>query len=339
MDNLTLYQQIILPLGAIAFGIYLLVKGGDWTIDSAAWVAEKSGLSKLFIAATIIAFGTSAPELFTSINANLSDKPGISLGNVLGSNIANILMVLGAAAIVSPLVVSRKEVRVDVLVMIAATAVLAYGLYEGIFSRLFGLAMLAGLIVYIGYQFVTNKLDVDDDEDEDDEGPAFKGRGHAALILLLGLVALVIGSELLVQGAIAGGMAIGVPEAVIGMTVIAFGTSLPELTTCITAARKGQYDMVIGGILGSNIFNILSIVAITSIIRPLVADPSFLIVDLPTVIVVTLLLSGLMLFSGKIGRATGAAFLAGYLAFIGFQYLGPDREPMVLEQAIFPENQ
>ncbi|MEP1318377.1 MAG: sodium:calcium antiporter, partial [Parasphingorhabdus sp.] len=109
MDNLTLYQQIILPLGAIAFGIYLLVKGGDWTIDSAAWVAEKSGLSKLFIAATIIAFGTSAPELFTSINANLSDKPGISLGNVLGSNIANILMVLGAAAIVSPLVVSRKE--------------------------------------------------------------------------------------------------------------------------------------------------------------------------------------------------------------------------------------
>lgn len=321
MHSLSTYSMTVLALGAISFGIYLLVKGGDWTVDSAVWVAERSGLSKVFIAATIIAFGTSAPELFTSINANLTGYPGISLGNVVGSNVANVFMVLGVAALVAPIAISRSEVRVDVLVMMLATGALVAGMVAGVFPRVAGVAMVAALIGYIFYQYRANKLEVDED-DQDEDG--FGSSRSALLALFGGLFALVAGSELLVQGAIVGGVALGVPEAVIGMTVIAFGTSLPELTTSVTAAKKGQSGMIVGGILGSNIFNILSIVAITSITRPLVADPRFLGFDLPVVVLVTTIFAAILLATGRIGRMTGAVFLVGYVAFIGVQYLGPD---------------
>lgn len=327
MHELNSYPMTVLALGAICFGIYLLIKGGDYTIDAAIWVARKSGLSKLFIAATIVAFGTSAPELFTSINANLSGYPGVSMGNVVGSNIANILMVIGISALVAPIVVSRIEVRVDVFVMLAATGVLAAGMVYGMFPMWAGGAMLASLVAYILYQYKANKLDTDDIEDDDEDG--FKSTGAAMFALFSGLLALVVGSELLVQGAIAGGVALGVPEAVIGMTVVAFGTSLPELTACVAAARKNQSDMIVGGILGSNIFNILSIVAITSLIKPLEVAPRFLGVDLPAVLLVTTCFAAILLLTGKMGRSIGAAFVALYLAFIGFQYLGPDQGAQV----------
>lgn len=323
MHDITTYQLAVLAIAALASGIWLLVKGGDLTIDSAVWIAEHSGLSKLFIAATIIAFGTSAPELFTSINANMSGYPGVSLGNVVGSNIANILMVLGISAIVMPIAISSRAVRTDVIVMLIATMILTWGMIQGLFTRPMGLGMVALLIGYIVYQWKSDKLVDDEDEDEDGEGADIDTKSKAAWGLILGLAALVGGSELLVQGAIAGGGAMGVPEAVIGMTIVAFGTSLPELTTCIAAARKGQSDMIIGGILGSNIFNILSIVALTSVIKPLVADSRFLGFDLPMVILVTGVFAFIMLVSGRIGRVTGIVFLAGYLGFIALQYLMP----------------
>jgi len=334
MHTLDTYALVMLALGAIAFGIYLLIKGGDWTVDAAAWVAEKSGLSKLFIAATIVAFGTSAPELFTSINANLSGYPGISMGNVVGSNIANILMVVGIAAVVAPIAIRRREVTVDVLVMVGATAILALGMVYGVFGRTAGIVMVALLVAYIVYQWRANKLLEDEDDDED--GPYFDNTTMAMLTLFAGLTALVLGSEVLVQGAIAGGTAIGVPEAVIGMTVVAFGTSLPELTTCIAAARKNQSEMIVGGIVGSNIFNILSIVALTAIIQPLMVDPRFLGFDLPMVIVTTLILAFLLLTTGRIGRSVGVVFAAGYIAFIGFQYFGPEVSPLTAGPALGP---
>lgn len=322
MHQLGTYPLTVLALGAICMGIFLLIKGGDWTIDGAVWAADKSGLSKIFIAATIVAFGTSAPELFTSINANLSGYPGVSMGNVVGSNIANVLMVLGIAALVAPIVIKPADVRVDTFVMIGATLAMAAGMIYGMFPLWAGLAMLASLAIYIIYQYKANKIDVDEVEESVEEGK-FDSTKMALFALIGGIVTLVIGSELLVQGAIAGGLALGVPEAVIGMTVVAFGTSLPELTTCVAAARKQQSDMIIGGIIGSNIFNILSIVAITSIIKPLMVEERFLGFDLPAVLAVTFVLSAIMLTTGRIGRGIGIAFVMAYLAFIGFQYFGP----------------
>ena len=316
MHELESYQLVVIALGAIAFGVYLLVKGGDWTIDNAVIIAEKSGLSKLFIAATIVAFGTSAPELFTSINANLSGFPGISVGNVIGSNIANVLMVVGVSAIIAPIVFSRSEVRVDTLVMLGATAAMAVAILYGLLPRWGGFAMVVTIIVYIIYQYRASKLDVGDDDDDDASGSSRPG-----LMLALGILTLLVGSELLVQGAVAGGVALGVPEAVIGMTMIAFGTSLPELTACVAAARKGQSDMIVGGIIGSNIFNIFSVMAFSAIAKPLFIDGRFAQFDLAIVIGVTLLFAIFLLFTGRIGRLVGSAMAVGYLAFTAAQYL------------------
>lgn len=314
MHSLETYQLVIIALGAIAFGIYLLVKGGDWTVDNAVVVAERSGLSKLFIAATIIAFGTSAPELFTSINANVSGFPGISVGNVVGSNIANVFMVVAVSAMIAPVVFDRKEVRVDTLVMLVATAAMVAAILAGLLPRWGGIAMVFVLAGYIFYQYKASKLDVDEIEEHEADGPA------PELMLLAGIVTLLIGSEILVQGAVAGGVALGVPEAVIGMTLIAFGTSLPELTACVAAARKGQSDVIIGGIIGSNVFNIFSVMAISAIAKPLIIDPRFASFDMPFVVGVTLVFAVFLLFLGRIGRIAGGAMAVGYLAFIVAQY-------------------
>ena len=315
MHEFASYQLGVISFGAIAFGVYLLIVGGDWTIDSAVAVAEKSGLSKLFIAATIVAFGTSAPELFTSVNANLSGFPGISVGNVIGSNIANVMLVVAVSAIIAPIVVDRSEIRVDVAVMLAATAAMVAAILYGLVPRWGGILMVGSIVTYILYQYSASKLDVDEVEGSDDEG------WKVWAMLAAGLTTLLIGSEILVQGAVAGGVALGVPEAVIGMTMIAFGTSLPELTACVAAARKSQFDIIVGGILGSNIFNILSVMAFSAIAKPLVIDAHFDSFDTPAVVGVTMLFAALLLFGGKIGRAAGILMLIGYVAFIASQYL------------------
>lgn len=318
MHELSTYQLSLIALGAIAFGVWLLIKGGDWTVDNAVTVAGKSGLSKLFIAATVVAFGTSAPELFTSMNANLSGFPGISVGNVIGSNIANVFMVIAVAALIAPVVFSRAEVRLDTVVMLVATAGMVAAIVAGILPTWGGLVMLAALIGYVFYQYKASKLDVDEVE-EHDAGGRFPG-----LMLLVGILTLLVGSEILVQGAVAGGLALDVPEAVIGMTMIAFGTSLPELTACVAAARKGQNDMIVGGIIGSNIFNIFSVMAISAIARPLLIDPRFMSLDLVAVVAVTLIFAAFLFFVGRIGRIAGAVMAVCYVAFIVAQYTVAD---------------
>jgi cation:H+ antiporter len=314
MHDLETYQLTVIALGAIAFGVYLLVKGGDWTVDNAVVVAERAGLSKFFIAATIVAFGTSAPELFTSINANLSGFPGISVGNVIGSNIANVLMVIGVSAMIAPLVFDRKGVRVDTIVMIGATAAMVAAIVSGLLPRWGGFVMVAVIVLYIVYQYKAHKLDVEEGDDNTE------GAAMPALMLIVGILTLLVGSELLVQGAVAGGVALGVPEAVIGMTMIAFGTSLPELTACVAAARKNHSDMIIGGIIGSNIFNILSVMAFSAIAKPLVIDSRFSALDMPIVVAVTVLFAVFLLFSGTIGRVAGLLMALGYLIFFGVQF-------------------
>ena len=318
MHELSTYQLSLIALGAIAFGVWLLIKGGDWTVDNAVTVAGKSGLSKLFIAATVVAFGTSAPELFTSMNANLSGFPGISVGNVIGSNIANVFMVIAVAALIAPVVFSRADVRLDTIVMLVATAGMVVAILAGILPNWGGLLMLAALVGYVFYQYKASKLDVDEVE-EHDAGGRFPG-----LMLLVGILTLLVGSEILVQGAVAGGLALDVPEAVIGMTLIAFGTSLPELTACVAAARKGQNDMIVGGIIGSNIFNIFSVMAISAIARPLLIDPRFMSLDLVAVVAVTLIFAAFLFFVGRIGRIAGAVMAVCYVAFIVAQYTVAD---------------
>lgn len=314
MHSLETYQLAIIALGAIAFGVWLLVKGGDWTVNNAVIVAKRSGVSKLFIAATIVAFGTSAPELFTSVNANLSGFPGIAVGNVIGSNIANIFLVVAVSAIIAPVLFDRREVRVDTLVMLGATAAMVPAVLAGLLPRWAGVAMITALMAYVFYQYRASKLDIEAVEDAESDAQA------PWIMLMAGIATLVLGSEILVKGAVAGGVALGVPEAVIGMTLIAFGTSLPELTACVAAARKGESEMIVGGIVGSNIFNILSVLALSAAVKPLMINPRFAAFDLPVAVAVTAVFAGFLLFGNGIGRMVGWVMLMSYGLFVLAQY-------------------
>ena len=322
MIELTTHELFVLAAGAMAFGLYLLIKGGDWTVDAAVFLAERTGLSPLFIGATIVSFGTSVPELFTSVNANVSGYPGISLGNVLGSNIANILLVLGATAFVFQVTANPKHLYKDLGMMLLATGIMAYGMLAGGFSFVFGLIMFSILAAFVFYQFSTDSIELEDD-DEDEGGPGITTMQGAILVLLGGLAALALGSELLVKGAVQTGTAIGVPEAVIGLTVVAFGTSLPELSTCIAAARKQSVGLILGNIIGSNTFNILFIIAATAMISPLAVDPVLLGMDLWVTVGVAVVFALWMISVGKLTRPVGIVMMAAYAAFILMQYLQP----------------
>lgn len=320
MFELSTYELFVLSAGAMAFGLYLLIKGGDWMIEGAVFLAKSTGLSPLFIGATIISFGTSVPELFTSVNANLSGYPGIALGNVLGSNVANILLVLGATAFIFNVTANPRHLAKDLGMMLVATAILTVGMLTDSFSRSFGLGMFAILVTFVYYQYKTDSLPLEADDDADD-APMIDTMKGAVLVLLGGVIALAVGSELLVQGAVQTGTALGVPEAVIGMTVVAFGTSLPELSTCIAAARKQSVGLILGNIIGSNTFNILSIVALTAAIQPLAVDPVLLGMELWATIAVTILFAVWMISVGKLTKPMGVVMMIAYVAFIAVQYL------------------
>ena len=320
--DLSNYELFVLSAGAVLFGLYLLIKGGDWTIDAAVFVAERTGLSPLFIGATIISFGTSVPELFTSVNANIQGFPGISLGNVLGSNIANILLVLGATAIVLQIEGKAKDLMKDLVMMLLATAILVYGMMSGVFTLVLGLIMFGILVAFVGYQYATNSLELEEDDD-DDEGGGIETMGAALAFLIGGLAALAIGSEMLVKGAVVTGTIIGVPEAIIGLTVVAFGTSLPELSTCIAAARKRSLGLILGNIIGSNTFNILSIIGLTAIIKPLEVVPVLTGIQMWATVGVSVGFAIWMLTVGKITKTVGYIMVAAYVAFVAAQYILP----------------
>lgn len=316
------YQLAVLAVGSIAFGLFVLFKSGSWTIASAVFLSRRLGLSQMFIGATVVAFGTSIPELVTSINANLSGYPGLSLGNVVGSNIANVLLVVGATAIVFSMAVRRRTMIADALIVVAATAALVYLMMTGIILRWHGLALFGALLVYIGVRYALERRKGDEPEPEEGEAedPAIASTRNALLLLAGGLVGLAAGSEILVQGAVAAGIALDVPEAVIGVTVVALGTSLPELATCLVAALRRRTDMLVGNILGSNLFNILSIVGLTALVKPLVIEPEVMAVEMWVMAATTALFSVWLLTVARIGRVLGIAMILAYGIFIVWQF-------------------
>ncbi|WP_342075762.1 calcium/sodium antiporter [Yoonia sp. SS1-5] len=318
--DLSQYDLFVLAAGAILFGLFLLIKGGDWTIEAAVFMAKRFGLSPLFIGATIISFGTSVPELFASVNANIQGFPGISLGNVLGSNVANILLVLGATAIVFQVDGKAKDLFKDIVMMLVATAILVFAMYTGVISSMMGLVMFGILAAFVCYQYFTNSLEF---EEEDEDHDSISSLGMALLILLGGLAALALGAEMLVKGAVVTGTIIGVPEAIIGLTVVAFGTSLPELSTCIAAARKRSVGLILGNIIGSNTFNILSIMALTAMIKPVDVVPELMGVQVWATVAITAGFAAWMLVVGRITKPVGMLMVAGYVIFVGAQYIVP----------------
>lgn len=328
LENCTNETLLLLAIGSLGFGMYLLLKGGNWTIDASVFVARKLGISPLIIGFTIVAFGTSLPELIVSINANLTGSPGIAIGNVVGSNIANILFVVGVTAIFATMTVNPKPLMRDIAAMMLATVfMMGIMLYGGI-SQMAGFAMIGILLLYTFWQYHMakgGKIEV-----ENVEEPQFRLTSHAVLYLILGMACVALGADFLVRGAKTSAEIIGVPEDVIGLSVIALGTSLPELSTCVIAAMKRHTDIVIGNILGSNVFNILMIVGATAGVKSIEESAiahQIVTLDIWVMFGVSALFSLLLIGYKKINRPIGILFVAGYIFYIAAiyaLYLGRD---------------
>ncbi len=321
--ELPYYDTTILAVGSLILGVIMLIKGGGWAIDSGVFIASKFGISPMIVGFTIIAFGTSLPELIVSVFANLQGSAGIALGNVLGSNIANILLVLGCTAIFAQLKVKlSKNLICDLVFMMAATILLTILLINGDISRFFGGVMVTILGVYVFLQY--KMIDGVNVNIENIDNSLFKSSYIAYLTLLLGLLCIAIGAEFLVKGAKTSATLIGVPESVIALSIIAFGTSLPELSTSIIAARRGQVGMVIGNIIGSNVFNILMIIGITSFVKP-IEQGSFALqiidLDIWVTLSVSLFFVLILFILKKISRFVGAIFLVTYILYNIYIYM------------------
>lgn len=291
-------------------GLVALFFGGEYLVRGASAVARHFRLSPMVIGLTIVGFGTSAPELLVSIQAAMAGQPAIAIGNVLGSNIANILLILGVSAAIAPLLIPVRQIWRDLGFMLAATAMIWVMLLDGQVSRGEGAILFVGLLVFLTTAFLTGKIE----QEEATLGDIPQWKAWA--MTLGGLVVLVIGARLLVDSASEIARAFGISEAVIGLTIVAIGTSLPELATSVIAAFRKQTEIAVGNVVGSNIFNIFSILGITALIMPIPADPRFATIDMPWVAATAVGLTILAFLLGGLPRIAGALLLAAYGGYI-----------------------
>jgi cation:H+ antiporter len=324
----------------IAAGLSLLIAGGELLVRGAATTAERLGMSPLLIGLTLVGFGTSAPELVTSVEASLANSPGIAVGNVVGSNIANILLILGISALIAPMAVSQQALKRDGVVMFLATLIfVAIGQFALPLDRLAGAVLLAGLATYLCYAYMQEKAGA-----RDGHTAAFEKReahdelavtpsdtatsvaersshGMAGIAMPLtmalgGLAIVVLGGKLLVEGAIGLARHAGLSETLIGLTIVAIGTSLPELVTSVIAAIRKHSDVAIGNIIGSNIYNILGIGGATSLLAPTTIPAQIVNFDALVMLSATIALLVIARTGYRIGRLEGVVLLAGYGLYV-----------------------
>lgn len=316
---------MFLDFAMIAGGLVVLVLAGDALVKGAVNLSLRLGVPALIVGLTVVAFGTSAPELLVSVEAVLGDAPALALGNIVGSNIANILLVLGIPALIAAVPVSQ-ELKHDFLVMMAATFVFVLLAFLGPFSWPHGAVLLVGLVFMLSNSYLRARnhrngaaalADGPDDAEEDLEGadPSISGK-RIALYLLGGIIGLPIGAHFLVDGAVNVATALGVSDAVIGLTLVALGTSLPELATTVAAAMRRESGVAMGNVIGSNLFNLLGIFGIASLIGTIPVPDAMLSMDL-WVMVASSALLGFFVWTGRsIGRIAGLGLIALYVLYI-----------------------
>ena len=307
-------MSVIIFILALTGGFVLLVKGSDFFVDGAAGIARRFGIPQIIIALTIVAMGTSAPEAAVSITAAFQGNADISIGNIVGSNVLNVLIILGVCSVITPLVVKKETIRYEIPFLFLTSLVLFLLGLDGQVTLVDGLILIFMFIVYLAYLFVSAKKNKEEPEDDKTQ----KSVPILIVYLIGGLAAVIIGSKLAVYGATGIAEALGVSERFIGLTVVALGTSLPEMCTSIAAARKGNADIAIGTIVGSNIFNILFVIGLTSLITNVPYQPRFIIDGL--IMIGTTIFLWLCVFrTNKLHRVAGIAMLITYGGY--FVYL------------------
>lgn len=315
---------MLIASAAIVFGLVLLIWSADRFIEGASATAKHLGMSPLLIGMIIIGFGTSTPELIVSALASMQGNPGLALGNAYGSNITNIALILGLVALISPIAVHSGILRKELPILLGVTALGGVQLLDGEISRTDALVLLlvfAGLVGWTIWQGLRSREDVLGDEVAAELASHPMALNRALIWLVVGLILLIISSRILVWGAVDLARGLGISDLVIGLTIVAVGTSLPELASSLIAVRKGEHDLALGNIIGSNLFNTLAVVGLAGAIQPMAAGPEVFWRDWMVMVGLTL---ALFVFSfgfrgpGRLNRIEGGAMLTAFVAYMGF---------------------
>lgn len=316
---------MLLATAAVIFGLLLLVWSADKFVDGAAATAGHLGMPALLIGMVVIGFGTSAPELVVSVIASMQGNPALALGNAYGSNITNIALIIGLTALLAPITLNSQVLKREMPLLIMVTLIAAYPLWDGIITTLEAWFLLAVFAIYIGWSVVEGMNQPSDalsSEFEQQLKTKLMPLKPAILWLIVGLVLLIISSRLLVWGAVDIATALGVSDLVIGLTVVAIGTSLPELASALAAIRKNEHDLAIGNVIGSNMFNTLAVVGLAGTIQPIPLEPLVLQRDWVAMLALTLLLAAfgfrLNKRPNRINRVHGALLLCCFIAYTGY---------------------
>ena len=310
-------------------GLVAVVWGADRFVYGAAGLASNLGVSRLVIGLTIVAFGTSAPEMLVSGMAAAAGSPALGIGNAIGSNITNVTLVLGAAAVVHPLAIHSRLLIREIPVLFLTMGIAWAFLWDQELSRAEGLTLLAGMFVLVGWISAQGRKEPATEGTapgagpEDDTIPGSLPTVRAIALFSVGLVALLVGSRVLVWGGVSIARDLGVSELVVGLTLVALGTSLPELAASVAAARRDEEDIAIGNVVGSNMFNLLGVLALPGIIAPGSVDRSVTVRDFPIMVGVTLLLLTMALKRSSIGRKRGMILIAVFIAYFVMLFSKP----------------
>lgn len=304
----TMWAQVVL----LIFGIVVVLKSADWLTNGAVGLATKLGISQIVIGLTIVAIGTSMPEFFVSIVSAIKGTPDLAVGNIVGSNIFNVLLIVGVAATVAPIAIQRATVRRDIPIAIVASIMLTFMMLDDNISRIDALILFAAFIAFI---WITLRNSKNDANEKDASTAKVIPTWKSVLFIIFGLVGLVLGSNIFVDNASSLAHGWGISDAVIGLTIVAGGTSLPELATSAVAARKGDSGIAIGNVLGSNVFNILMILGLTGIISPMHIQ-NITYIDM-AVMVISMVLFWLFSFTKlRVERWEGCVLIACFLGYI-----------------------
>ena len=310
-------------------GFVLLLFGAEHLVRGAVALARRLSVSPMLIGMTVVAYGTTAPELVVSLEAVLAGQPGISVGNVVGSNIANILLILGLSAFIFPIAIERASLYRDAAMMLGSALLFVAIALSGTILRWQGILMIAALVVFSLYAYLSESRRgvansaADELAEEFAEGP--RSTWLALLSIVGGVAAVIIGARLLITGAITTARYLGVGEEVIGLTIVAVGTSLPELATAVVAAFHRHSAVAVGNIIGANIYNLLAIMGLVAAVRPLAVPPQILRFDLWFMLAVTVALLASLVFRGGVSRGVATLFLAVFCAYTAFQYFGVEK--------------
>lgn len=327
----------LLDVGRIIVGLVLLVVGGELLVRGASVLARRVGISSLVVGLTVVSAATSAPELAITIGAVWQDEPGLAVGNVVGSNIINILFILGLSALILPLIVTRGLVRFDVPVMVALSAGLLVMALDGVISAIDGLILFSVVIAHTVWTIVASRrkarppvdttesatVSADSDSGDEEEKAPATSTVTSLLLIVVGIALLVGGATLLVDGAVNIATGLGISSLVVGLTVVAIGTSLPELVTSITAVRRGERDIAVGNIVGSNIFNIGLVLGLPALISldGIPVSSAAIAFDIPVMLAAAAALLPVVFTGLVVARWEGAVFLGLYVAYTGYLVL------------------